>query len=376
MTTILYFPSTGKVAVRQKLEGVYAGGREYGWNVQVVEPGLSERKARELVRFWEPDGAIVECGSEQNHFNPAIFARTPVVFLDRNPKTLTTSAFCVTHDSKATARMATRELLSLKLSSFAYVPWPERRFWSEEREAGFADALRLNAIGYSCFNGKAKSSDVYALQKELGTWLKKLPKPVGIFAANDFMATQVAAAANRTGQKIPEDIALVGVDNDELLCENTKPTLSSVMPDFRAAGEKAAAMLARIMANPKCRPQPETFGPLQLVRRSSTSRSKRIDRDVLAALDLIRREACNGLKARDVLAAFPCTRRMAEIRFRTATGKSTLEAIQEVRRAKAEELLKNPARDRNAIANLCGYSSANALSNFLRHHSMRSQTRI
>lgn len=148
MTTILYFPSTGKVAVRQKLEGVYAGGREYGWNVQVVEPGLSERKARELVRFWEPDGAIVECGSEQNHFNPAIFARTPVVFLDRNPKTLTTSAFCVTHDSKATARMATRELLSLKLSSFAYVPWPERRFWSEEREAGFADALRLNAIGY------------------------------------------------------------------------------------------------------------------------------------------------------------------------------------------------------------------------------------
>ena len=95
------------------------------------------------------------------------------------------------------------------------------------------------------------------------------------------------------------------------------------MPDFRAAGEKAAALLARLMTNPKTRPTSETFGPLRLVRRSSTNRTKRIDREVLATLDLIRR-------------------------------------------AKAEELLRDPTRDRNAIANLCGYSSANALANFLR----------
>lgn len=366
MTTILYFQATGNVSTRQKLEGAYAYGREHDWNVQVIEPETPERKAAELVRFWMPDGVIVECGSGQNHFNPATFGRTPVVFLDRNPKTLNRSAFCVKHDSTATAQIAARELLSLKLKTYAYVPWPEPRFWSEEREAGFAAALRLNGHGYSRFNGKAKSSDIRAIQRELGEWLSDFPKPVGIFAANDFMSAQIAAAANRVGLKIPEDIALVGVDNDELLCENTKPTLSSVMPDFRAAGEKAAALLARIMANPKCRPTSETFGPLRLVRRSSSNRSKRIDREVLSALDLIRREACNGLKARDVFACFPCTRRMAEIRFRAATGKSPLEAIQEIRRAKAEDLLRDPTRDRTAIANLCGYSSANALANFLR----------
>ena len=372
MTTVLYFQATGRVSARQKLEGVYAYGRDHGWDVQVIEPGATGHKATELVRFWEPSGVIVECGSEQNHFDPAIFGKTPVVFLDRNPKTLASPAFCVTHDSVATAKVATRELLSLKLASYAYVPWPEPRFWSEEREAGFSAALRLNGHGYSRFNGKARPSNVRALQKELGEWLSDLPKPVGIFAANDFMSAQVAAAANRVGLKIPEDIALVGVDNDELLCENTKPTLSSVMPDFRAAGEKAAALLARLMENPKARPTSETFGPLKLVRRSSTNRAKRTDREVLAALDLIRREASNGLKARDVFAAFTCTRRMAEIRFRAATGKSPLEAIQEIRRAKAEELLKDPTRDRTAIANLCGYSSANALANFLRRHSARS----
>ena len=351
---------------RQKLEGVYAYGREHGWNVQVIEPGASERKAAELIEFWGPDGVIVESGSAQNHFGLRLFAKTPVVFLDRNPKTLKAPAFCVTHDSVATAKFAARELLSLKLTAYAYVPWPEPRFWSEDREDGFSAALRLNGCGYVRFNGKAKPSDIRALQSELGAWLKGLPNPVGIFAANDFMAAQVAAAASRARLNIPEDIALVGVDNDELLCENTNPTLSSVMPDFRAAGEKAAELLARRMDNPKCRPTAETFGPLRLVRRSSTNRSKRVDREVLAALDLIRREACNGLKARDVFSSFTCTRRMAEIRFRAATGKSPLEAIQEVRRAKAEELLKDPTRDRNAIANLCGYSSANALANFLR----------
>ena len=369
MKTVLYFQTSGRTSARQKLEGIYAYGRGHGWNVQVIESAVPEHRATELVEFWAPNGVIVECGSEQNLFDPAIFGReTPVVFLDRNPRTLKRPASCVTHDSVATAKVAARELLSLKLAAYAYVPWPEPRFWSEERENGFDTALRLNGFGYSRFTGKAKSSNIRALQKELGAWLADLPKPVGIFAANDFMAAQVAAAASRTELKIPDEIALVGVDNDELLCENTNPTLSSVMPDFRSAGEKAAALLARLMANPKCRPTAETFGPLRLVRRTSSNRSKRIDREVLAALDLIRREACSGLKARDVFAAFTCTRRMAEIRFRAATGKSPLEAIQEIRRAKAEELLKDPTRDRTAIANLCGYSSANALANFLRRY--------
>ena len=180
-----------------------------------------------------------------------------------------------------------------------------------------------------------------------------------------------SAAASRTELKIPDEIAIVGVDNDELLCENTNPTLSSVMPDFRAAGEMASAMLARAMNNPKLKPVTQTFGPRLLVRRASSSRTQGTDREVLAALDLIRREACNGLKAKDVAARFPCSRRMAEIRFRAATGKSPLEAIQEIRRAKALELLADPTRDRTAVANLCGYSSANALANFLRARSPR-----
>ena len=370
MKTILFFKATEKDSARQKLEGVYSIGREQGWDVQVIEPGASPGKATELVRFWTPAGIIVECGSGQNHFNPSIFGQTPAVFLDRSPKTLREAVFCVTHDSIATAKVAARELLALKLTAYAYVPWPEPRFWSEEREAGFAAALRLNDHGYIRFAGKAKPAEIRALQGELCQWLVGLPKPVGIFAANDFMAAQVVAAANHAKLSIPDEIALVGVDNDELLCENTNPTLSSVMPDFRAAGKMSATLLACVIRQQKLKPRTEKFGPLRLVRRASSNRARHVDREVLAALDLIRREACNGLKARDVAACFACTRRMAEIRFRAATGKSPLEAIRDIRRAKAQELLTDPTRDRNVIANLCGYSSANALANFLRsgHH--------
>ena len=143
VTTVLYFQAPGKTPARQKLEGIYAYGREHDWNVQIIESCASERKAAELVEFWAPDGVIVECGSATNHFDIRLFGKTPVVFLDRNPKTLTTPACCVTHDSVATAKVAARELLSLKLTAYAYVPWPEPRFWSEDREKGFSEALRL-----------------------------------------------------------------------------------------------------------------------------------------------------------------------------------------------------------------------------------------
>lgn len=366
MKTVLYFQAKGNVSARQKLEGVYAYGREHGWEVQVVDPVSSAGKVAKLLAFWSPDGALVECGSGQNLFEPEIFGKTPVVFVDRTPSTLRSPAFCVMHDSVATAQVAARELIALNLNAFAYVPWPEPRYWSEMRERGFADALKLNGRGLIRFAGKVSSSDVHEWQRELAAWLQDLPKPIGVFAANDFTAAQVAAAAGRLGLGIPDDVALVGVDNDELLCENVNPTLSSVMPDFRAAGGKAAALLDRRMENPRLRPTTETFGPLKLVRRASSHRAKRIDREVLAALELIRREACTGLTARQVVATFPCSRRMAEIRFRAVTGHSVLDEIQSVRREKALELLKDPTLDRNAVANFCGYASGNALMNFLR----------
>lgn len=369
MKTVLFLHSASRPSVNAKLAGVYAYARKRGWTVQSVETQLTQRKSHELLAFWQPDGVIAECGGGANHMPPALFGDVPVVFLDRDPRTLRIPAFCVLHDSAATARLATRELLSAgPFASYAYVPWPKPRFWSEMRVAAFESALRLNGHVCERFDEKVDENDPTALQSRLGTWLAALPRPVGVFAANDFMAAQVLAAATRFGMSAPDELAVVGVDNNELLCENTHPTLSSVAPDFHEAGRLAAEMLDSLMANPGQTARTAMFGPLRLVRRASSNRAARGDRFVRQALDRIRRDACAGLAARDVLALFPCSRRMAEIRFRRLTGRSVLDEIQSVRRAKAMEMMKNPALDRTAVANFCGYSSANALMNFLRRH--------
>lgn len=366
MKTVLYIQSPGKHPALRKLEGVLSVARRNQWRVRQVDACPDAAAAKSLSEFWHPDGVIVECGSEKNLFPPDTFGDTPVVFLDRNPDTLGDFPARVGHDSAATARAAARELLSLDLESYGYVPWPNARFWSEERERGFSEAIALNGGKAEVFRCKAADRSSREYLSELREWLASLKKPAGIMAANDEVASDVLAELGQLGIHVPEDAAVVGVDNSELICENTIPTLSSIEPDFRLAGQKAAEMLSRMMSDPRHRAKPDTFGPLRLVRRASSFRTKRVDRDVLLALDLIRREACAGLTAHDALKHFKCSRRMAEIRFREVTGSSPLSAIQEVRRKRALELLKNPTLDRNAIANMCGYSSANALSNFLR----------
>ena len=141
MDTILYFQSQSKTNAAEKLGGVQDVAAKCGWLVQTV-PGLpSPKRLRALEEFWHPVGAIVECGGTAATVAPSMFGDLPIVFFDHDPSCLPKNAFCVTHDSAATARMAARELMRSGATAFAYVPYPERRFWSDERERGFVSVF-------------------------------------------------------------------------------------------------------------------------------------------------------------------------------------------------------------------------------------------
>jgi len=141
-------------------------------------------------------------------------------------------------------------------------------------------------------------------------------------------------------------------------CEALRPTLSSIATDVVAMRDEDLRLLERLIAGepPACRHV--TVKPLGVVRRASTLRAAKNDPAVLAACELIRQKACEGLKARDVAAIFPCGRRMAEIRFRAALGHSILDEIRAVRRRRAQMAVQ-PFRTqlRDEVAALCGYSS-------------------
>lgn len=366
MKTILFFKSSELQSCRKKLAGVSAVARKLGWNVQAVEPVRTEETAQQLIDLWKPGGCIVSCGAKTNAFPSAVLGRIPHIFIDRPHTALARGDSCVYHDSKATANAAARELLSLGLRHYAYANWPVPQVWNAERRDAFSAVMNRHGQPVSYFESKSPISSTKGLPRALAEWLAALPKPVGILAAADLLSAKIITAARIAKLSVPDEVAVIGIDNDEELCESSVPTLSSVEPDFFRAGVLAAESLAELMKHKGRKPIRATYPPLRLVRRESTRRLPKCDKSVSDAMELIRREACNGLAARDVFRLFPCSRRMAELRFRTATGRSILEEIRAVRLAKAKMLLAGPPMKLEALANFCGYKSAVAFSIFFK----------
>ena len=376
MKTVLYFQSTTKTSAGEKLCGVQSCAAKCGWHVQIVDGIPKTKKIRQIVSFWNPEGAIVECGGTAATVDPSAFGRLPVVFFDHDPSSLPANSLCVTHDSAATGKMAARELMESGVANFAFVPYPEHRFWSEERERGFVAALSLNGYGCHVFSSRLSPKYSTRWQRELREFLKGLPKPCALFAANDYTAAEVLTAAEFTGVKVPDELSVIGVDDAESICERTKPTLSSVKPDLRRGGELAALLLAaRLRDGASFRgSRRRTFGPLAVIRRASTRRLAVEDAAVTAALGLIRREACSGLSAKTVLAQFPCSRRMAEMRFKRAVGHSVLDEIHSVQLERARQLLAG-TMPLKAISDFCGFENPNSLRKFFKSQTGMTMTK-
>lgn len=374
METVLYFRSPSKTSTPDKIAGVRRYAAIANWHIQVLEELPSSKSVQALCKFWNPIGAIIECGGGYQDIQIALFSGLPTVYLDRNPCTMPPDVPCVSHDSVATGRLAAKELLVTGHPNFAFVPYPQPRFWSNDRERGFRDALALNGMKCETFCGSSHSPQGVIWQKALHRWIMQIPKPCGIFAANDSVAAEVLTAAVRSGFDVPREIAVCGVDNFAPICEHTTPTLTSIQPDFLLAGELAARTLGDIVEG-KCHKAIRlTFGPASIVRRASTRTGCRYNPEVTAAMELIRRKACEGISSADVVAAFKCSRRMAEVRFRQIVGHSILDEIQSIRLERAKELLSNTGQDISSIANFCGFKAANALWKFFRQETGMSPT--
>lgn len=365
MEVILYFrPSPGSNP--EKLSGVQEIAEKAGIHIQVIDEKPTKDQVRRLMSFWKCKGAIVECGGRTEALDPRMFGKIPVVFFNQGFATLSRNSFAVSHDSKITGTLAARELLLSDMPHFAFIPSPANQFWSQERERGFIDALALN--GKTCIRLAWPKSvnGTMAKMKTLQSFLKKLPRPCAVFAANDAVAAEVITAARLSGIAIPDDLAVLGVDNSVEICEHTNPTLSSIEPDFRKGGNLAMLLLLAIMRDGKSfrGSRQKTFGDLHVVRRLSTKRLQRADPIVAKALDLICQKACKGLKASEVVRIFPCLRRMADLRFSRAVGHTILDEIQSVRLDRAKQLLLNPNQSLKTISDFCGFKHPNSLRKF------------
>ncbi|MGI5869847.1 MAG: substrate-binding domain-containing protein [Kiritimatiellia bacterium] len=369
---ILVLKSSAGDFSRQMVEGIQKFARTTDWHLQTVEYAKEESGGHRLVcvlmgsdiedllDFWKPDGCIVECGKPVNLLGPADFQNCPTVFFSRHPSADHPGMVCIYSDAESIVKLAARELLTTGYKDFAYVPWTEDTPWSVERGEAFAKIIRLNGKALHVFDYLAESHGRARFFEVLTPWIASLPKPCGVFAANDQIAEGVLLACTQMDVHVPEEVAIVGVDDFVYICENNRPTISSVRQDFEKAGVIAAETLAEMMEGGTLRAPSRTYPAGGFVRRESSRVVKGGDRRVAKALEYIRLHACEGIGPRDVVQHMGISRTMADLRFRSAIDRTILDEIHRVRLEKVKELLLRDA-PLPVIVDRCGYGSVEDL---------------
>lgn len=231
--------------------------------------------------------------------------------------------------------------------------------WSCERRDGFVEALSL--AGHSCkvfdveYPGDLTPFWDAKQTATLGAWLQRLPKPAAVLACNDMRALQVISAAQEVNLLVPEEVAVLGVNNDTIRCDLSYPPLSSIASNSFQSGYQAAEQLAGMMNGRK----PESFDlriePLEVVMRHSTNVLAIEDKNVAAALSFIREHACHGISVEEVLHPSFSSRSQLEKKFRRFLGRSPQAEIRRVQVAKIRQLLFETDFPLKKIAELTGF---------------------
>ena len=370
---ILVIASTKHPNIAAKVAGVYRYAKTCGWKVHVADTPARQSDLRPLLELWAPDGCIIESGVYGKPPPAELFVGFKTVFLDADRRHLPKNAPVVIHDSEADGRLAAKELITIGRTSFAFIGAPGDVFWSRDREAAFLKTLRLNGKG-ACrrLHPRAVRKDELRVSREIADFVAKLPSGCGIFAANDALADKVLSVCARLGRSVPDDLAVIGVDNDETICTNAAPTLSSVAPDFERGGYLAAEMLDGLLHGRRTVPRRTVmFGPITLVRRASTAAPSAYGGLALKILRQIR-DSEGRTSPSEIFPALGCARRTAELHFRKATGKSVLEAINEVRLEFAQLLLRQRHLPIADIASRAGYDSVIAFDRFFKSRTGKS----
>jgi LacI family transcriptional regulator len=360
--TVLFFVYSNKYICANRIEGARRYAERTGWNIQVIERNSTDNPLdiKGIVDFWKPIGVIAECGGGIPEISRRTLDGVPCVYLDENPAGEKGSALYVNSDSVRVGELAAKELLALNMPNYAFVGWKRPSFWSEDRRQSFMSALKLHGRGCIVFKCPPVLSELQR-RESLAAWIRSLPKPCGVFAVHDPIGEEVLTLAASAGISVPDELAVIGVDDDPVICESTKPTLSSIMLDFEQGGYICAELLDRRLNDPQFVQAERKFGPVFVTRRQSTRHAALTDVRVAKAVEFIRRSACDGIGTQEVAKEMGLSRRMAELAFRRHAGRTIHEEIESARMERVERLLRNPRQGIAAIAGLCGWASGSVL---------------
>ena len=337
------------------------------WRLYRMEGRPGEQRLLDLKR-WGCTGIITGVCDKQE---ARLIARAgvPVIVCEpsppmREPSHPLAKYTCTHFDSYACGKLAADYFLNRHYSRFAFVGEPHDLYWSQEREQGFRETVeKAGKICHIYGHLSEKEKQDWAVeQPRLQTWLKALPKPIALFAAMDGRGRQVLDACMGANITVPDQLAVLGVDNDELICDATFPTMSSVETTGQRIGFLVAEHLNRLMRGERLKKKTFAGTPTRIITRRSTDAAVIPDRQIAAALQFIWNEAGRqSLHVPDVVNKIGSSRRFAEIHFKNVVGRTILEEIQRVRLEQVCSLLSDTDLSISEITGRCDFESESYL---------------
>lgn len=323
--------------------------------------------AQELQRMAAgADGILVDHLSES--LDSALATDAPVVhFNTKVSSSLANRRHAFVHvDDGAIGFAAAKYFLQLgSFRSFGFIPAHGKRFWSDRRGAAFNFQLRKTRKLVRTFEGSSINHGEDA--KQLSAWIRALPKPAALFAAWDGRAVEVLDACRKARVQVPKQVVVLGVDNDEIICERTTPPLSSVVPDAEKEGFEGAKMLDRLMRKSTSLRKRIALGPVRgIVERTSTRPPPPAVQLIQRAIDYIENNVCQGIRPDDVAKRLSISRSLLDLRFREFQGSSVGECIRKARLATLARLLRQSHRPISELTHDCGFTSVNSAKEIFR----------
>lgn len=343
------------VFTQRLLPGILDFARSQGgWVFTRIPERLST--SFEWLRNWEGDGAFVLIG---NQTDVKVARSLPMPIVNIGGYVQDARIPTVTLDQQMVGRFAAEHLLSRRFRRFGY--YGVRGLWySEERRLGFETALQ--AAGYTCSSIESTNlirspRDWRRVAGELARWLRSLQPPVGIMASWDLRAQMLSEACTMIGLRVPEDVAIIGVDNDPIACEFCIPQLSSVSRNDRELGWQAANLLSQLLEGRRYSKVPTLIPPDRVVARRSTDTLVIEDPEIAGIVQQIRDQLDKVFGVERILRLSSISRRQLEQRFRRSVGSSPYAFLNELRVERAKVLLADSRKlTLTSVASECGFS--------------------
>ena len=324
---------------------------------------MRERADLDYLRRWRPDGIITRDAKDiykLARLNIPLFVAVGMNPPDPRRNNITT-------DDHAIGKMAAEHLLERGFRHFGFCGFDDM-VWSRRRCESFS--ARVAEAGFETNTFKQpKSRAAREWDREeiiLMKWLRKLPKPVGVMACNDRRGQHITEACAKAKLEVPYEVAIIGVDNDEHVCNICNPPLSSVAIDVEKAGFQASELLDKMMTGKKVKPQMVVVHPARVVTRQSTNIVAVEDMLVSLALHFIHQNANSPIQVNDVTKALKVSRNCLNDKFMKTLRRSVYNEIKRVRTDLICQMLLEADLPISDIAFKLGYNSTNHIARYFK----------